>query len=463
MHVKKRATAAIAAVFLFAGFLAATTTTAGAQAASQSPVGVLDAVTTSEWGSGVEVRGWAADPSSPARDVKVDVYVDGDYAATTTTDVARPDVAAAFPAYGASTGFRTTVGLTGGAHRVCVFAIDADTRNTELGCESVTVPGARMPVGHLDAAAVSLDGSQVLVAGWAADPSSPARDVKVDVYVDGDYAATTTTDVARPDVAAAFPAYGASTGFRATVGLTGGTHRVCAFAIDADTLNTRLGCETVTGAGDRMPVGHLDAVTTSESGSGVEVRGWAADPSSPSRDVKVDVYVDGDYAATTTTDVARPDVAAAFPAYGASTGFRATVGLTGGTHRVCVFAIDADTLNTRLGCETVTGAGDRMPVGSLDVVTASGGGQVLVAGWAADPSSPSRDVKVDVYVDGDYTATTTTEEARPDVSDAFPAYGASTGFRASVAVAGGTHDVCVFAIDQDTLNTRLGCETVSVS
>jgi hypothetical protein len=54
------------------------------------------------------------------------------------------------------------------------------------------------------------------------------------------------TQVRATGVAAAFPSYGDSTGFDVTTGISAGSHRVCAFAIDQDTLNTRLGCESVT-------------------------------------------------------------------------------------------------------------------------------------------------------------------------------------------------------------------------
>jgi hypothetical protein len=459
MSVLKRALASGGALVLFAALaMAAYAAPAHAQSTPAKPVGHLDGVAVS--GSKAEVRGWAADPSSPDRDVKVDVYVDGDYAETTTTDVSRPDVAAAFPSYGSTTGFEATVGLTGGSHEVCVFAIDQETLNTQLGCQTVTATASTMPVGYLDA--VSVSGQKVQVRGWAADPSSPQRDVLVDVYIDGDYADTTTTEGSRPDVAAAFPSYGDSTGFDVTTGVSAGSHRVCAFAIDEDSLNTRLGCQTVDVSAPMMPVGFLDQVTV--SGQRVEVRGWAADPSSPQRDVTVDIYVDGDYAETTSTDVARPDVATAFPSYGDTTGYDTSFGVDAGSHRVCAFAIDQDTLNTRLGCETVSAGEPMMPVGTLDAATVSlDGDLVVVSGWAADPSSPQRDVTVDVYVDGDYAATTTTDVSRPDVAAAFPSYGDSTGYVHALDVAAGTHRVCAFAIDQDTLNTRLGCESVTLT
>lgn len=236
---------------------------------------------------------------------------------------------------------------------MCAYAIDQDALNTLLGCRNVTVEttDATMPVGFLDR--VSVEGTTVTAAGWAADPGMPDRVVNVDIFVSGSYATTTTNELARPDVEAAFPAYSSATGFRTTFGVSPGGHQVCAYAIDQDALNTLLGCRVITveGAPGQAPVGYLDVVSAVDGG--VRVGGWAADPGQPDRDVLVDVYFNGVYAATTAADGPRPDVSAAFPAYG-DTGFDAIVEAPAGTHRVCVFAVDADALNTRLGCAVVT-------------------------------------------------------------------------------------------------------------
>jgi phage tail tube protein FII len=315
------------------------------------------------------------------------------------------------------------------------------------------------PVGALDVAVAT--GAKVHVAGWAADPTTPQRVVTVDLYLDGDYTATTTSRIARPDVTAAYPAYTKTAGFDTTIGVSGGSHELCAFAIDQDTLNTRLGCKTITiNTPNLPPVGVLDVLAV--NGAKVHVAGWAADPTTPQRSVAVDLYIDGDYAATTTTAIARPDVTAAYPAYTNTTGFDTTIGVSGGSHELCVFAIDQDTVNTRLGCKTITiDTPSLPPVGVLDAVAVNGA-NVHVAGWAADPTTPLRAVTVDLYIDGKYNASTTTALARPDVTAAYPSYTNATGFDTTISVASGTHQLCVFAIDQTTLNTRLGCKTITI-
>jgi len=101
-----------------------------------SPFGSLDVV-TGNTGS-VRVQGWAIDPDTVSP-VQVHVYVDGASLAT-TAGVVRPDVGAAFPAYGDGHGYDVTLGAAPGAHRVCAYAINVGAgANTALGCRNVSV------------------------------------------------------------------------------------------------------------------------------------------------------------------------------------------------------------------------------------------------------------------------------------------------------------------------------------
>jgi hypothetical protein len=56
--------------------------------------------------------------------------------------VSRPDIATAFPGYGAAHGFDVTLGgLPAGKHTVCAYAINVGNgaASTQLGCKPVTV------------------------------------------------------------------------------------------------------------------------------------------------------------------------------------------------------------------------------------------------------------------------------------------------------------------------------------
>ncbi|MGY2003821.1 reprolysin-like metallopeptidase, partial [Blastococcus sp. SYSU DS1024] len=147
------------------------------------PVGHWDWLSAS--GDRLSVVGWAFDPDwRSAAAVPVHVYVDGRLTAI-TAEASRPDVGAAFPGVGDNRGFSWSGTVAPGAHTVCVYAIDVDvsSRNTPLGCRSITTQQA-LPTAHWDW--LSASGDRLSVVGWAFDPDwRSAAAVPVHVYVDG--------------------------------------------------------------------------------------------------------------------------------------------------------------------------------------------------------------------------------------------------------------------------------------
>jgi hypothetical protein len=106
--------------------------------------------------------------------------------------------------------------------------------------------------------------------------------------------------------------------------------------------------------------------------------------------------------------------------------------------------------------------GYSVPMGSFEGVT-GGIGSATVSGWAVDWDRPESSATVDAYVDGRPTARWTTTAARPDVARSYPTIGAHPGFRNSLALSPGGHDVCVYAINVGPGSPRgLGCRPVVV-
>ncbi len=73
------------------------------------------------------------------------------------------------------------------------------------------------------------------------------------------------------------------------------------------------------------------------------------------------------------------------------------------------------------------------PVGTLDSVSARGGGAIGLYGWAVDPDTPTAPISVAIYVTksngsrvGPYMLTA--NRNRPDVGAAYPAYGSYHGY-----------------------------------
>src|SRR6478736_6970316 len=300
---------------------------------------------------------------------------------------------------------------------------------------------AASPRGRVEAYAGSSAG--VRVTGWASDPETTAP-LTIAVSVDG-AVQTIVADRNRPDVG--------RHGFDATVGAAHGSHVVCVTAVNVGGgRSTVLGCQWVT-VTNPIPIGALESVST--TASAITVSGWALDPDT-TEPIAVHVYVDG-VGRAVTADLPRPDVGAAF-GKGSAHGFAVTIPATGGSHSVCVYAINTPAgANATLGCRTV--AVGAPPVGSLEAVTATAS-SVTVSGWALDPDT-SDSIQVHVYVDGTGTAVRA-DRNRPDVAGF--GRGTAHGYSVTLPAAAGTRTVCAYAMNVPSgPATALGCRTVTVT
>jgi len=205
----------------------------------------------------------------------------------------------------------------------------------------------RQPVGHFDTA-TSKSAGVITVSGWAVDVDTTAP-ITVHVYVDGRATTALVADSPRADVGRIYRR-GDNHGFNGLVPASNGTHKVCVYAIDsAGGKNPSLGCATVKVV-NRVPLGSLDAVTS--TAGRITTRGWALDPDTTSP-ISVHVYVDGKAVRALTSDTPRPDVGRIF-GKGDDHGFSGVVNAVPGTHQVCLYAIDSTGgSNPRLGCKSV--------------------------------------------------------------------------------------------------------------
>jgi len=423
-------------------------TTGGAK----DPVGFLDSLTGGP--ESINVRGWALDPDT-IDPVNVHVYVDGVGVAILTASSSRPDVALQYPAHGANHGFVATVPVPSGTHEVCLYAINTGAgTNKTLSCSRVVVFSAS-PVGFTDSVVVVPGG--VTLSGWALDAES-ADPIDVHVYVDG-VGKRIVANENRPDVARQYPWLGANHGFSTTISLPSGTHAVCVYGINVGKgANALISCTSINVLAG-APFGALDEVKS--AAGGVTVRGWAIDPDTADP-ITVHIYVDG-VGYPVSAGQSRPDVARAYPVYGANHGYEAQFDAAPGRHSVCAYGINVanGTGNVLLGCRDVSvPSGD--PFGAFDSASPLAGG-IQLRGWAVDPDTIDP-ISVHVYVDGVGQAATLANVARPDVGRAYPSYGALHGFDVSVKSRPGNHNVCVYAINKAGYGTNpfFGCRTVSV-
>jgi spore germination protein YaaH len=315
------------------------------------------------------------------------------------------------------------------------------------------------PFGNLETAFLWPGG--VRVTGWAIDPNTTAG-INVDIYADGKFITRTLAGNDRPDVGNIYFAYGTTHGYDTVINLPAGTHKICSYGINvaAGTTNPQLGCKTIT-VPTNNPFGHLERV--SGALGVVTVSGWTLDPDTAAA-IGVHVYVDGKFAGSSVASGDRADVAKVYPGWGATHGFTASVDVSGGTHNVCVYAINTGrgTTNPNLGCSTVQVSSGN-PFGNVEAATTAPG-SVTVKGWTIDPNGPDP-IGVAVYVDGHLAIDGKADVARPDVARVYPSYGADHGFSVTAAnVPEGKHNVCVYGLNAGPgdANPLLGCRSVSV-
>ncbi|MCW2576466.1 MAG: N-acetylmuramoyl-L-alanine amidase, family 2 [Modestobacter sp.] len=342
-------------------------------------------------------------------------------------------------------------------------------RLDEIRAKAAAIAGERStPMGALDAVTPSF--GRVSVSGWALDLDTPQQPIAVHVYVDGAGRAGFTADGNRPDLGRVAPPAGAAHGFGFSLDLSAGAHTVCVYAINAGagSENPQLGCRAVSVPGYQdTPMGSLDVVRA--LGGRIGVSGWAVDGSTPDQAVPVHVYVDGTFSAAIDGNRSRADIGVAFPGAGEAHGFSGSVPAAAGDHRVCVYAINLGkgVTNPELGCATVTVApAVHGPIGAWDTTVVSGR-TVTLTGWVLDPDAAGAPGSVHVYVDGRFTAAVTADAPRPDVAAFYPGLGVAVqrGYRSAVTVHSGTHQVCVYAINQGagTDNPVQACNTVAVA
>ena len=405
-----------------------------------------------------DVRALAAAPSFGAVTLSWQPpgYLGSDLAVTSYTVTASPGGASC-----TTSGLTCRInGLTNGASYSFRVVAKDQFGNGGAGTAVSAAPKAiagTVPFGSLDLAGPAPGA----VAGWAIDPETSAP-IAVHVYVDG-VGSAITADGSRPDVDAAF-GYGDLHGFFTSIPVTGGTHAVCVYAINAvGTLgaNAGLGCRTVT-VPTGPPIGSLD-VAYAAPGK-VVVGGWAIDPDTADP-IAVHVYVDSIGAAFTASGY-RGDIASFFGPYGGNHAFNGAVTVPPGSHTVCAYGINVGGgANSTIGCRSVT-VPTGSPVGSLDLAVRNGNGTITVAGWALDWDTAAP-IAVHVYMTVPGQAptflATTADLTRSDVGSVLPGWGPAHGFAAtsSGAVPSGA-TVCAYGINAGAGgNALLGCRVVA--
>jgi hypothetical protein len=416
------------------------------QVVTASPYGgaTVDAIP-----GGIHVTGWTLDTDT-TDSLAVHVYIDGAGRAY-RADVSRPDVGAVFPGMGDNHGIDLSIPTTTGSHEVCVYGINVGPgMNKLLGCNTVSV-GSADPVGTLESVYPEPGGFHV--RGWAVDPNT-SDPLTVHVYR-GSVGTAIAMNETRKDVVAVYPYAAQRSGFNVHIDAPAGVANICVYGINVGWgANTGLGCRQIE-VRSGQPFG---GISTTVSRSSVRVQGWTIDPDTTDS-LTVHTYIDG-VGSVGTASVARADIAAAYPGYGAAHGIDRTYELSPGVHQICAYAINVGAgTNALLGCQQVTTTSSS-PYGGTD--SSAEAGAVHVRGWTIDPDTTDP-LDVHVYVDGVGAAITRADVVRPDVAAAYPGSGSAHGIDVRIPLARGAHQVCSYAINVGPgANTLLGCQSVTI-
>ena len=423
-----------------------------------SPVGAVE-VAAPQLGT-VALSGWDVDPDTTGAP-PLTVTVDGSLRSVPLTTTTRTDIGSRFPGTGNAHGFTSSFALTQGSHAVCVTAANVAPTpgtTTALGCRTLVV--RHDPVGAFETLTQSPAG--VIAGGYDLDPDSTTA-LPVLLTVDGLSVAAGRADRARPDLTA-YPLSGTGHGFSTTLApLAAGSHTVCASAPNATGtpgVTVALGCRTLLVRHD--PIGRLDLARTAPGVPGVGLAGWAFDPDSTTT-TAVTVSVDGATFTTLDANLARSDVAAAYPGAALTTGYAGTLTLPMGPHTVCADALNADGTpgrTTHLGCRSVWVS---TPVGTMDGIGLAAH-VATVRGWTIDPDVAVAN-GVAVYVDGVIARSVAAVLPRADLARRLPGYGIDHAFSIPLTLTVGPHTICSTALNSRGTpgnNLPLGCRTLTV-
>lgn len=206
------------------------------------------------------------------------------------------------------------------------------------------------------------------------------------------------------------------------------------------------------------PVGEVKDIWTTNNK--INMWGWAYDGSAPTNPVAIHVKVNDQWTAwSANTSNATANIL--YPGAGPNHGFGGTISVPGaGVYNVCVFAVNqGDGENLQLGCYNLN-VSDGSPAGELKDLWASPG-KISLWGWGLDPDTVNP-IQIHVKVNNAWAIL---QADAPSTSSlgAYPNSGSNHGFGGVVPAAGGTNNVCVYAVNVgDGSNTTLGCRVVVV-
>jgi hypothetical protein len=405
----------------------------------------------------ISVSGWAVDPDAPTATVPVSVQIDQSWYALYATGTGA-DLSAQYAGAGTDHYFSGHYPIAPGNHTLCIYLVNAGGAGGQgtLGCQTVAVPYTPTPLGGIKSATATTSGL-ISFSGWSVRPDALTAPVNLATQYGNTWTAYTTN---LPSTAAvtAVPGAGPHAGFAGSFVAPPGPQTFCLWAAPTQGPAVQIGCTTVVVPQPAPAVTKIDSIT---GGSGaVTVSGWAVYPDTPTASINMAIQIGANWYSMTANQPSK-EPQATVPTAGPNQGFLGTVPLAPGTYSVCVWVSEAAGSATDMGCRTVTVAAAPPTKSHIDSIAPSAGG-ISVAGWAIWPDQLTTSVYMAVQIDSSWYAMTA-DGVSAEGAAAVSGAGSNHGFASTIAVAHGTHQVCIWAGASVGGAADIGCQTVTVA
>jgi N-acetylmuramoyl-L-alanine amidase len=371
------------------------------------------------------VSGWALNASG-LKTVVVQKTDGTTLAPASSTFSARPDVAAAFPNYtGAlNSGFSisiNTTSLPNGPQTINVVATGSDGQTITKSVQ-VTVDNAPKLCVDTPVRGSSIKNS-MSVSGWSVNISG-LKSISVQ-KVDGTSLGVQTSFTARPDIAAAFPAFPGSgqSGYNLnvdTTALPNGVQTLRVVALGTD--NTKCAVDVLVTVNNLPMLLNVDGPVNGASLSGTSViSGWGLNIKGL-KSVSVKMEDGSSPVPDLTTFVQRDDVTQALPGYPGNSGFSFTLDTTKLSNQTHTISVTAQGMNGEVLTKNISVKVNNAPMICVDSPGKGSNvkGLLPVTGWAINISG-LKSVAIQSQV-GTVLGQLNAFSPRSDIANIFPAY-----------------------------------------
>jgi len=409
-------------------------------------------------GQQINVSGWAINISKIKQ---VNMYFNNKLLGKAAYGNTRTDINKIYPGYpsGNYSGFSYTIPLKNispGTYDLKTQAVGVN--GTVKTISKKILVEKRKPLGSIESPVKSnlLNATTIDVKGWGLN----AEGVKsINVYVDSKLKGRAQQGLTRNDVNKLYPGYinGTKSGFQyklSTNGITIGKHLLRIEIIGNDNSSKIISKQL--NVYSLEPRAYLNNIVNITKDKNLVIGGWAINKSGMNQ---VKVYIDGIYKGNANYGLNRPDISSDYYGYpkGDKSGYSFTSSISSlstGKHTVKITAVGNDSSN--ISVVKSFSVIKLAPIVAInadfkDYANLTGRKVLALRGWALNDSKVKQ---VDIYLDGKFKASVSTNLLRKDVLAAYPKYPYSinSGYAYNLGIdtiGPGTHTITIYGTGYD--------------